>query len=165
MSRPTEAVKTAGIIRPLRIAEITDAVHKGVGGHRQPNGIGYIRAGFDDDCLIAGPVDVETELIGAHAETVVMDLNLRQPQSGGPAAKHGNPIGRARQIIHCARFAGKYRAVGGRRVSEEISCGQAGAAGKRITADTGGTIWNCYAGQTDAFVKHLVSDIGDTVWN
>src|ERR1039458_7780834 len=62
-SRRAEAVVTAGIIRPLRIAEIGRAAGERVGLHRLPDRIGKIRAGFHHDGLSTGPLDVETELI------------------------------------------------------------------------------------------------------
>ena len=65
--RPTETVKTARIIFPLRIAEIDRAAGQGIGLQRIPSGIVQVAAGHDH--LAACPRDVESEEIAPHAET------------------------------------------------------------------------------------------------
>ena len=72
-SRRANAVETGGIIRPLGIAEIGRAAGEGVGSHRRPDGVGEVRAGFHYDRSVVGPVDVESKLVGSHAEAGVAD--------------------------------------------------------------------------------------------
>ena len=49
-----EAVKTSRVIRPLGIAEIGRAGGQGIRGHRKPDGIARVGAGFDHDDQIGG---------------------------------------------------------------------------------------------------------------
>src|SRR5438477_12464665 len=63
-----EAVETGGIIRPLRIAEIGRAAGERVGGHRRPDGMAQVRAGFHHHGIIGCPGDDETEPVGLHAK-------------------------------------------------------------------------------------------------
>jgi len=62
------------IIRTLRIAKIGRAAGKRVGSHWKPHGIGQVRAGFHHNDLIAGPGEVEAELIHLHANAGRADL-------------------------------------------------------------------------------------------
>src|SRR5437763_17114055 len=73
-----EPVETGGIIRPLRVAEIGRAAGERVGGHRRPDGMAQVRAGFHHHDPAAGPGDVESKLIRLHAEARIAGLHLRQ---------------------------------------------------------------------------------------
>ena len=82
-NRSKDAVKTAGIIGPLRVAEMVDwpvAVDVVDGCHRRPSRLSQIRAGIHLNNSVAGPTDVETELITLETEAGVTGLHLRQPQ-------------------------------------------------------------------------------------
>ena len=83
-SRRAEAVETTGIIRPLRIAEIRRAIGvdesvERVGGHRQPDGVCKIRAGFHHNDQIAAARDVESKLIRLHAKAAIAGLRPGVP--------------------------------------------------------------------------------------
>ena len=77
--RRADAIETGGIIRPLRIAEITRVAGGSVGCYRRPDGIGQVRTGFNHHQLTAGPVDVEAKSVRLHTEVAVAKLNLWQP--------------------------------------------------------------------------------------
>ena len=70
----SDAVEARRIIRPVRIAEIERVAGEGVGLQRRPGGTGRIRAGFHHDDHVAGPGDVEAELIGPHPKAVIAGL-------------------------------------------------------------------------------------------
>jgi len=53
--RRAKSGRSAGVIRPLGIAEIGRAAGEGVGRHRRPDGVGEACAGFNDDDQVAGP--------------------------------------------------------------------------------------------------------------
>ena len=74
-----EAVETAFVIRPLRIAEIDGAAGESDGLERRPDGIGEIRASFHHNNEATAPSDVETEPICPHAETRAAGLDLGIP--------------------------------------------------------------------------------------
>ncbi len=96
-----DTVKAAGIIRPLRIAEISRIGCKCVGFNRLPIGIGNIRTGINHHCLPAGPVDIKTELICLHAEAAIGRLCLWQPKRNRNAGIRSKaaPTCSSRQII------------------------------------------------------------------
>src|ERR1017187_7272939 len=102
MSWRAEAVKTSGIIRPLRIVEIVRAAGQGVGAHRNPDRMGQIRGGFHHDGNVRCPGDGETKPAGLHAEpgAVVKDLRVRkEPWRGRIAVEKRAPARGARQVI------------------------------------------------------------------
>ena len=76
------------------IAEIGRARRERVRLHRLPIGIGQIRGGFHHHRLLAGPADVEAELVGLHTEAAVAGLNGGQPERGRnePRARTSEPI-------------------------------------------------------------------------
>ncbi len=69
-----EPVKSTGVIRPLRVAEINQSVCESVGGDGTPKWIGKIRAGFYNNNLSAGPNNVEPKLVGFHSEVVALGI-------------------------------------------------------------------------------------------
>ena len=75
-----KTVEATLVIRPMRIAEIKRATGEGVGLEGSPDWIGQVSAGFHYNGQIARSGDVESELIGPHAEAAVTGLNLRIPQ-------------------------------------------------------------------------------------
>src|ERR1039458_1173135 len=94
--RRAETVKTAGIVRPLRIAEIKRTTDEGVCSNRSPSGVSQISAGFHYHRLPAGPVDIEAELIRLHAKAGISGLRLRQPERGWTTGKRCAPTRGAR---------------------------------------------------------------------
>src|SRR2546430_871592 len=99
-SRRAEAVETAGIIRPLGIAEIRRASGEAVCSDRNPDGSGQIRGSFHDNGHAAGPIDVESELICPDPEAGIARLHLWEPEHGWRSAQSWTPSSRARQVIH-----------------------------------------------------------------
>ncbi len=89
--RRAEAVVAAGIIGPLRVAEIDRGVGERVGAQGLPDGIDQIGAGFHYKHHVAAPGDVEAEAIRPHPEEAVARLRLRVPQNGGTTAKRVAP--------------------------------------------------------------------------
>src|ERR1035437_3112944 len=73
--RRAEAVEAAGIIPPLRIAEIGFAADKRFGLHRLP--INKICAAVHHDDQITAAGDVEAKTICPHAEAGITSLRLR----------------------------------------------------------------------------------------
>ena len=96
-----QAVEAALVIRPIRIGEIKRGAGEGVGLEASPDWVGNVSTGFYYDGQIARSGDIESELIGSHAEAVVSDLNLRIPQLTVNAYERQelSPPGGSRQII------------------------------------------------------------------
>ena len=70
-----KSIEPGGIIRPVRIAEKGPAARLCVSRYGGPNGVGEVRARFDHDDQIAGPSDVEAEVVGANTKAGAAGLN------------------------------------------------------------------------------------------
>src|SRR5207249_851757 len=62
-SERADAVETAAIVLPLRIAEIGPSFCERIGAHRRPDWTGQVRASFHHGRGVARPRDDEAELI------------------------------------------------------------------------------------------------------
>src|SRR5260370_20756055 len=83
--RRAEAVEPGGITARLRIAERGRAAAvQGVGGHRQPDGLSQVRAGFHHDDRVTGAGDVEAKMAAGDAQRG----GLRIPQLRPGIAKN-----------------------------------------------------------------------------
>jgi len=97
-SRRTETVETAGVIRPLGIAEINRATGEGLGGQRNPHGVGKVCAGFHNNDQTAGAGDIEPKPVRPHTKAGTTGLGLRIPQLGPTPAKSRAPTHGTRHI-------------------------------------------------------------------
>src|SRR5207249_4262251 len=79
LSRPADPVETGGMIHPLRIAEIEQAIGKVAALQRNPRQAPEVRAGFHDDRNIGCPDYSETKSVRSQAETKVAGLHLWVP--------------------------------------------------------------------------------------
>src|SRR5262245_44385378 len=77
---PMQAIEATGVICPMRVAKINRGTGEGVGLEGSPDRIRQVSAGLHYNGQIARSGDVESELIGPHAEAAVTSLNLRIPQ-------------------------------------------------------------------------------------
>src|SRR5258706_12477595 len=94
--RRAEAVEAGGIIARLRITERGRAAAvQEVGGHRQPDGMGQVRAGFHHDDRVAGAGDVKAKMAAGDAQRA----GLRIPQLSRSTAKKWAPARGAGKII------------------------------------------------------------------
>ena len=83
--RRTEAVETAGIVRPPGIAEIERATGERVGLQRKPGGIGQVRAGLHHNNHVCSADDGEPELVRPRIKVAVIKKDNR-------AITHGHGI-------------------------------------------------------------------------
>ena len=165
-SRVAEAVETAMIICPLRIAKIGGAAGQRVGMHRRPGVIGRGRAGFDYDDPVAGTSYGKPKPVRTYAEARTAGLHLRVPQHGRTPAKRRVPPRGPRQVIDgCNRVTGeqvrRIRSKAG-GVALEVGCRQVIATQERMGPDTGDAARNRDVGQAGAR-KRVVPDAGDAV--